>query len=133
MALDLTGFWGGTYSYPPAPGGYARGEPVPFDAEFRDRGGMLSGTITEPNTFSREPTAVLGAFVRGTVRGNLVAFDKTYDGGGAVHAVGYEGVLNEEGTVVVGRWRAGTLSGPFLMRRDPGRLLPARRSVGAER
>ena len=116
MALDLTGFWGGTYSYPAG-----HGAPVPFDAELRSTSGALTGQITEPNTFSAEPAAILGAFVHGTVRGNLVSFTKTYDGGGAVHAVAYEGVLNEEGTVVAGRWRVGTFGGPFLMRRDAGR------------
>lgn len=116
-AKTLTGFWGGTYSYRgPRPA------PVPFDAELRQHGAALSGRTTEPNTFSREPTAVLGAYLEGMASGGQVVFTKTYDGEGAIHAVRYEGTLDEDDLVITGRWSVGGDEGTFLMRRDPGSL-----------
>ena len=114
--IDLTGFWGGTYSYPsthPAP-------PVSFDAELTQAGGRLSGSITEANSFVPGGPALLRAYVDGLVEGQLVLFAKTYDGDGAIHAIAYEGEAREDGTVVEGVWRVAGQAGRFLMRRDPG-------------
>ena len=114
--MDLTGFWGGTYSYPAT----ARAAPVSFDAELSQAGARLSGSITEPNSFASGGPPLLRAFVDGLVEGHTVVFAKTYDGDGAIHAVAYEGEAREDGTVIEGVWRVASLRGRFLMRRDPG-------------
>ncbi|MBB4658143.1 hypothetical protein [Parvularcula dongshanensis] len=115
---DLSGFWGGTYSYPSG----VDEAPVPFDAELSQDGYRLTGLITEPNTFSPVAGAVLAAFVHGRVEGESVTFTKTYDGDGAAHAVAYAGSLREDGGVIEGVWRLLDLTGRFLMRRDAGTL-----------
>ena len=128
MRLDLSGFWGGTYSYGPG----HPGAPVSFDAELSQDGQRLTGSITEANSFVPGGPALLRAFVDGLVDGQLVVFAKTYDGDGAIHAVAYEGEAREDGSVIEGVWRVAGLHGRFLMRRDPGDWAGLRRAVGAE-
>ena len=126
--LDLSGFWGGTYSY----GADHPSGPVSFDAELSQDGQRLSGSITEANSFVPGGPPLLRAYVDGLVDGQLVVFAKTYDGDGAIHAIAYEGEAREDGSVIEGVWRVATLRGRFLMRRDPGDWAALRREAGAE-
>lgn len=109
----LTGFWVGRYSYD---GGF--GDPVQFLVNLDEADGALSGTISEPNSIglsSRE----LRAFVSGVRQGQQVSFAKTYDGASdAAHRVDYHGLLNSEGTEIVGRWTIAPVGGDFAMRRE---------------
>lgn len=110
---NLTGFWVGRYSYD---GGI--GDPVQFLVLLDEQGGVLSGTISEPNSIglsSRE----LHAFLSGHRNGADIAFAKTYDGASdAAHRVDYHGRLNSEATEIVGRWTIAPEGGDFTMRRE---------------
>ena len=130
MAFDLSGFWDGFYRYP-------RGlaAPVPFEAVLTHGADALSGVVTEPNRFSRAETALLSAVVRGTVEGRQVAFDKTYDGRGASHAVAYQGRVTDQATLIAGTWRLAGLTGGFEMRRslEEARSTRSRETAAAAR
>lgn len=101
------------------------GDPVAFNAELTDIGGVVWGTVCEPNSFAPGAGTELEADVSGMRSGAEVRFRKTYRGApaGGDHPVDYAGTINAEGTRLSGRWliRAGfaTIGGPFVMDR-PG-------------
>jgi hypothetical protein len=109
---NLTGAWFGTYSY--------LGDPrddVSFVASLEEVVGMISGSISEPNTIG-ESSDQLGAVVRGHRDGGEVTFTKIYDGASdAAHAVQYAGTVSDDGTRLSGFWQLEDLSGSFVMTR----------------
>lgn len=108
-AATLTGRWRGRYWYAPDDAG------VPFDVTLRDRDGMISGAMSEPNTFGDPAAQRLYATFAGAHARKLVTFRKVYDGtGGVSHDVLYEGQLEADGAIR-GRWRIGNAEGPFEM------------------
>ena len=124
-ALDMTGFWVGTYRYD------APGEPVvPFVANIEERDGILSGTISEPNpvTYSSDR---LSAFVKGARSSVEVDFAKVYDGeGDMAHRVDYVGLVGDDGLSVTGRWTLPGATGSFQMTRE--RIVEADMAIEAE-
>ncbi|WP_165188010.1 hypothetical protein [Caulobacter soli] len=116
-ANNLTGIWQGLYSYPQALA------PVSFTATLLESGAWLSGSIHE---IAREhdgaPVEVYATLLGGR-DGRGVQFTKTYDGtNGWVHAVAYDGALNDDATEIEGRWSVpGAWAGKFLMIRPEGR------------
>lgn len=113
--LSLTGLWNGQFSYPRLL------DPTPFAATLIEQGPRFSGTIHEPCTSGPHIGGTLCATIGGRRDGWAVVFTKTYDGtGGWTHSVGYEGVLNGEGTEIEGRWKTWGWSGRFLMLRSSG-------------
>ena len=112
-ALDMTGFWIGTYRYD------APGEPVvSFVANIEEQDTSLSGTISEPNTFTRSSDR-LSAFLKGTRTGVEIDFAKVYDGeGDCAHRVDYVGLLGDDGLSITGRWTLPGATGSFQMTRE---------------
>jgi hypothetical protein len=115
--LNLTGAWFGKYDY-----ANVSGQSVAFIAALTETDGGVSGTISEPNNHG-----VLSDYVRalvdGTRSGMAVAFVKAYDGAADyAHCVVYNGLLNNAGTEISGRWIIdGKLTGSFVMNREhPG-------------
>lgn len=111
--LSLSGAWSGEYGYD-----ISAKENVPFNAVMGDSGGVLTGTIDEPNTFGDPGAARLFATIEGTRAGREVRFAKTYNGAGGVrHVVIYQGEANDDFTRIDGVWRASWQRGPFYMTR----------------
>lgn len=111
--LNMTGMWEGTYSYPSY-----EGPTTPFVARIVEDGGVLTGSIMEPNTIGWS-SEELEAVLNGTRQGQAVDFIKTYDGASdAAHAVDYVGRLSADGSVVTGVWSLETFDGMFEMRRE---------------
>ncbi|MBB3693464.1 hypothetical protein [Sphingomonas sp. BK580] len=106
---DLGGTWYGRYE-----GGGNR--PNSFIARLTERGGRLSGTISEPDDLGLEP--VRRALVSGRRDGAAVSFVKQYDGEVLVHAVDYRGTVDPRGTLVRGDWSFATYAGSFTMTRE---------------
>lgn len=106
---DLGGTWYGRYE-----GG--SGRPNSFIARLTERGGQLSGTISEPDDLGLEP--VRRALVSGRRVGAAVTFVKQYDGEVLVHAVDYRGTVDARGTVVRGDWSFAAYAGTFVMTRE---------------
>jgi hypothetical protein len=112
---SLTGVWNGLYSYPHSL------PPVSFTAILIESGASFSGTTHEPGK-SVGVSGVAYATLEGQRTGSSITFAKTYDGGGASHAVLYDGRINENVTEIEGRWRVpGNWSGKFLMIRAGGK------------
>jgi hypothetical protein len=112
-ALNMTGLWEGTFSYPAY-----QGPTTPFVARITEEGGALSGTIMEPNMIGRSSDE-LEAILLGTRNGRSVDFTKTYDGASdAAHAVDYVGQLSDSGELVTGVWSLAEFDGNFQMRRE---------------
>lgn len=110
--MNLTGAWFGSFSY------LGTGqEDVSFIASLEEVAGLISGTMSEPNSIG-DTTMHLNAVVRGSREGAEVSFTKMYDGASdAAHAVNYAGTINAEGTRVTGFWQLEEWSGGFEMNR----------------
>lgn len=108
---DLTGHWSGTYVYP------GKLAPVPFQAEFRDHGGRISGIIIEPAPpWSGASDA--HAILSGERQGAAVTFVKVYDDlDHFLDPVDYVGALDSDECEISGSWRIGVESGGFIMTR----------------
>jgi hypothetical protein len=110
----IGGGWAGTFTYP----GHEPDEA--FTADFTVIGDQLTGTIDEVSHLIPNGPRYLRATVAGSIRGEVIAFDKTYDGGsGWSHTVRYWGRLNAEGTAISGSWQLPGLQGSFMMVRPP--------------
>ncbi|MDT8757607.1 hypothetical protein MZO42_02755 [Sphingomonas psychrotolerans] len=106
---DVSGVWYGRYS---ADHGY---EDNGFIALIEEISGTVTGTITEPDEASRQ---IRRATVAGRRDGASLRFTKQYDGsGGWTHAVRYSGMVDADGTLVMGRWTVEGLTGAFDMTR----------------
>jgi hypothetical protein len=110
--FDLSGHWTGMFNYPgPFP-------PVGFEAELRDLGGSIAGTVSEPDA----DHGILQAIVEGSRQGSAVTFTKMYDDSERMpEPVFYSGTIQPDGYEISGRWEIpGHWSGTFLMVRNPG-------------
>jgi hypothetical protein len=96
---NLTGRWTGRYDYD------RDAAAVPFDVVLDDHAGVLSGDMTEPNTFRRDMGAHLAATLIGDRLGFDVSFRKTYGGFDQGDDPIYEGALNGDLTRIDGVWR----------------------------
>ncbi len=96
---NLTGRWTGRYDYP------NDADAVPFEVLLDEQEGILSGDITEPNTFRRDMGAHLAATLIGDRSGFDVSFRKTYGGFDHGDDLIYEGALNGALTRIDGVWR----------------------------
>ncbi len=96
---SISGRWTGRYDY----GGLAA--PVPFEAVLEESAGLVSGEITETNTFRHDMGAHLAAFLIGERVGVDVSFRKTYEGFDQGDDPVYEGALNTAMTRIDGVWR----------------------------
>ncbi|MET1111523.1 MAG: hypothetical protein ABWX67_08380 [Allosphingosinicella sp.] len=114
--LDLSGRWTGIFNYPgPFP-------PVGFEAELRELGGSIAGTISEPDASPYGAAGTLRAIVEGSRQGSAVTFTKFYEDAERLpEPVFYSGEIQPDGNEISGRWEiAGQWSGTFLMVRNPG-------------
>ncbi len=105
---------------------------VPFEADLVERGGDLSGTTSEPNTFRFDLGSVLDADLAGGFADGAVNFVKRYNGFSPDDDPVYAGLLNPTLTRIQGTWRFPRkpwASGPFTMMRKPSAA--ARRSIRA--
>ncbi len=107
---DLSGVWYGRYEAIGFP------EINNFIARFADHDGVVTGTISEPDTTGQAATR--RAFVDGRRAGAQVDFVKQYDGAVMAHAVRYSGLVNDDATEIVGRWVIVRHHGTFVMRRE---------------
>ena len=107
---DLTGVWYGRYS---ADHG---GEDNGFIALLEELGGTVTGSISEPDAHQG---GIRRATVSGWRDGASLHFTKRYDGtGGWTHAVDYAGLIDADGTIVMGSWVVEGLTGAFDMTRE---------------
>ncbi|HEX8223606.1 MAG TPA: hypothetical protein VF605_07300 [Allosphingosinicella sp.] len=126
--LDLSGRWTGMFNYPgPFP-------PVGFEAELRDLGGSITGTVSEPDEDPYGTGGTLHAVVEGSRQGSAVTFSKMYDDAERMpEPVFYSGTIQPDGNEISGRWEiAGQWSGTFLMVRHPGAAEAAEEEAGEE-
>lgn len=125
---DLSGRWHGFYNMP------NDAAPTPFEAELRDIGGLLSGTISEDGDTFDCLGQTLHAVLDGRRDGDSVSFTKRYDYlPRADYSIHYEGVLTPDGNEIEGRWMIpGIWSGTFLMVRHTGAAATAERKVSEE-
>lgn len=101
-ASVLTGRWRGRYHYPVAQNGITS---VDFEMDLTFSQGRISGFVIEPNTFGDNTSANLYANFDGQVAGNLVEWQKTYDGtAGVSHSVWYTGTIERGRRTITGRW-----------------------------
>jgi hypothetical protein len=112
-ASPLTGSWKGHYEYPSGSGRTG----VDFTQDLTFSQGLVTGYISEPNTFGDKTSKNLYASFSGAVAGNDIQWVKTYDGtGGVSHSVTYQGKLDRRARKIVGKWQIGTgWSGPFVL------------------
>lgn len=90
--------------------------PNRFIALLDEQGGMVSGTVSEPDLHGGAP---LHAVLRGARSGGAIHWIKQYDGAGRLaHAVHYAGEVREDATRITGSWRFSTYSGTFEMERE---------------
>lgn len=103
----MNGLWSGWYSYE------GLGQAVPFTAWIDDTGGLLLGTILEPNTFSPLDLDDLQADLSGTRDGQAVFFSKVYSDDQGAHAspILYGGEADARFERVMGRWSFPHLNG----------------------
>jgi hypothetical protein len=126
--LDLSGRWTGMFNYPgPFP-------PVSFEAELRDEGGSITGTVFEPDEDPFGIEATLHAIVEGARQGSTLTFTKIYeDAERRPEPVFYSGTIQPDGNEVSGRWEIpGHWSGTFLMIRESGVAEAAEEEDGEE-
>ena len=109
-ARNLTGVWYGRYDATAYP------ETNTFIAQLTDNGGVISGTITEPDTTGQAD--IRRAFVSGRHAGPAIEFTKQYDGGVLAHAVRYWGLVNDQASEISGRWIIVREQGTFVMTRE---------------
>jgi peptidoglycan hydrolase-like protein with peptidoglycan-binding domain len=99
---DLTGRWNGRYYYPKPVKGI---KSVEFEMDLTFSQGTVSGFIIEPNTFGKKTSDNLYANFNGSITGNRVEWDKTYDGtAGVSHTVKYVGTLDRRAKRIQGKW-----------------------------
>lgn len=111
---NLSGFWIGRYAYT-----NQWDEAVRFDAEMTHEGDVVTGVITEPNTFDARAGELLCASVRGSVDTDGITFVKTYTGeGDAHHSITYHGRIDRKEDYIGGHWTIGEMQGLFEMKRD---------------
>ena len=112
-ASPLTGSWKGHYEYPSGSGRTG----VDFTQDLTFSQGLVTGYISEPNTFGDKTSKNLYASFSGAVSGNDIKWVKTYDGtGGVSHSVTYQGKLDRQARKIVGKWQIGAgWSGPFVL------------------
>ncbi|MEM7542612.1 MAG: hypothetical protein AAF384_13670 [Pseudomonadota bacterium] len=117
LAESIGGTWDGHYYYSDPR------EPVPFTLEINVHEAAFAGKTSEPNTTENPTTPHLYAAVKGTVSGQAVSFEKTYDGtDGQTHTVYYEGRIVAPDKIE-GIWDFGRLEGTFeLSRREIAEL-----------
>lgn len=111
---DLSGFWIGHYSYE------ADGpESVDFDAEITQAQTVLTGVITEPNSFVPSGGQLLTATLTGAVSDNILTFIKVYTEDVPDQTpIIYNGVLSSDQNEIEGTWNIESHKGTFSMRRD---------------
>ena len=125
--LDLSGRWTGLYNYPgPFP-------PVSFEAELRELGGSIGGTMSEPDE-EHGGGGTLHAVVDGSRQGSAVTFTKIYEDAERMpEPVFYSGTVQPDGNEISGHWDIpGHWSGTFLMVRTPDAAEAAEAQVGEE-
>jgi hypothetical protein len=107
---DVSGVWYGRYAAD-------HGEDDNgFIALLEETGGAVTGTITEPDEASGQ---IRRAAVTGQRDGASLRFTKQYDGsGGWTHSVRYSGMVDADGTLVMGSWIVFGLTGAFDMTRE---------------
>jgi uncharacterized caspase-like protein len=110
-ASPLTGAWSGRYEYPDGREG------VDFTQQLTVSQGLVTGFISEPNTFGDATSKNLYATFSGMIDGNEIAWTKTYDGtAGVSHSVIYQGILDRKGRTITGEWSVpGSWKGPFRL------------------
>ena len=115
-ASDLSGRWTGIFNYP------AHLPPNAFEAELREKGGALAGTIWEEDDDPHGAGGTLHAVIEGRRDGSAVTFTKMYDDLGRMpDAVFYSGTIHPEGNEITGEWEIpGFWSGTFIMIRAAG-------------
>lgn len=114
MTLSLMGFWSGEYRYD-----IDNMPDVVFAAELRQTRNLLSGYISEPNTFDPWGGTNLSAALEGFVENMSVQFSKTYrPPGSAQHTVYYDGTASSDNKTITGTWRIIGFTGTFIMTRD---------------
>lgn len=126
--FDLSGRWTGIFNYPgPFP-------PVAFQADLRDIGGSITGTVSEPDENPYGSGGTLEAIVDGSRHGSALTFTKMYDDADRMpEPVFYSGTIQPDGNEVSGQWEiAGNWSGTFLMVRHPGASEAAEAEAGEE-
>ena len=108
--MNLSGVWYGRY--------HGTGDVAPnrFIALLSDHDGRLGGSISEPDDLGIAD--LRRASVSGTRGGRSIHFVKLYDGAVLAHAVDYEGVVDDKGDVITGRWRLAGHASSFVMERD---------------
>lgn len=108
--------------------------PVGFEAELRDLGGSISGTVSEPDDDPFGTGATLRAIVEGSRQGSAVTFIKIYeDAEQRPEPVFYSGTIQPDGNEISGLWEiAGHWSGTFLMVRNSGSAEAVEEQVGEE-
>ncbi len=109
---DMSGVWYGRY--------FATSRNVNengFIAHFEEEGGVVSGTITEPDDSGAAD--IRRAFADGSRAGSALEFIKQYDPSGPLaHSVAYAGTVSDDGTEVTGEWRFSGYHGSFVMNRE---------------
>jgi hypothetical protein len=108
--------------------------PVGFEAELRDHGGSITGTIFEPDENPCGAGGTLHSIVEGLRQGGPVTFSKMYEDAERMpEPVFYSGAIQPDGNEVSGRWEIpGHWSGTFLMVRNSGAAEAAEEAVGQE-
>jgi hypothetical protein len=110
---DVTGVWYGRYRSD------SDRQNNGFIANLTETGGLVDGSISEPNDSRRRPGGVRHADVEGRRGGAKLRFVKQYNGsGGFTHAVYYSGTIDAEGTVIAGVWQVDSIRGTFTMQRE---------------
>jgi uncharacterized caspase-like protein len=115
-ASPLTGSWKGHYEYPNGSGRTG----VDFSQDLTFSQGLITGYVSEPNTFGDKTSKNLYASLTGAVSGNDIQWVKTYDGtGGVSHSVTYQGKVDRKAGKIVGKWQIkADWSGPFELSRE---------------
>lgn len=109
---DVSGVWYGRY-FALSWGSEDNG----FIAHLAESDGVVTGTITEPDTLGID--TVRRAYVDGDRSGAQLGFIKQYDPSGTLaHSVAYAGSINDDGTQVTGEWQFSVYHGSFVMNRE---------------
>jgi hypothetical protein len=108
--------------------------PVSFEAELRDHGGSITGSVFELDETPYGLGETLHAIVDGARQGSALTFTKIYEDAERMpEPVFYSGTIQPDGNEVSGRWEiAGHWSGTFLMVRNPGAAEAAEEEAGEE-
>lgn len=105
----LAGEWEGTFDT--QNGGQRR-----YVGSLQVSGNLITGALVEKNPDQNPQPTYLIAIVRGTIQGQTILFDKTYNGiGGRNHTVKYEGMFDAATGSLSGIYRLGNLQGNFSM------------------